>query len=409
MSSSQYAIAISDNRPFFETVLLHGLAKGIIDDAKVAAIGAEAPKGIVQIADAFGSKYLRPEIELARRRIVNLVSLYLAETSQGDLNVAAKLIRDNTFLTLSRGGSGLLKTLFAMPEYAMLGREQKGRVEDFLEFWSLKEKPLEYRQALAQRQSNALEIEAGFWFGEQLGITRSEMIEDDVDSSVVVRTALLLNAYGKEGDTVLNQIEFAQLLEKVRSKATAKKTASRKKATTVFEIPEKFKAIAERIQQAIVQQDLPQILDTNNALDKLVFELKDRYYILDHEIDDTSDYDALVAKEWTRVTKGKTDIDSLLTLFLCMCAGITPKTTITEAVAKTMVKKFRNQGFDTSIASDWIKSSAPHEKQESLLQDWDEFIFEAKNYLLDEWDENLTGAMRFLRESCHIEKAAKKA
>jgi hypothetical protein len=73
-----------------------------------------------------------PEIELARKRIVNLASLYLIETSKGDLELAARLIRDNTFLSLSRGGSGLLKALFAMPEYALLGRETKGKVEDFL-------------------------------------------------------------------------------------------------------------------------------------------------------------------------------------------------------------------------------------------------------------------------------------
>ncbi|MDO8702738.1 MAG: hypothetical protein Q7J77_09965, partial [Undibacterium sp.] len=63
MSDKQFDIALIDDRPFFETVLRYGVKQGIIDSAKLAAINLEAPKGVVQIADAFGSKYLRPEIE----------------------------------------------------------------------------------------------------------------------------------------------------------------------------------------------------------------------------------------------------------------------------------------------------------------------------------------------------------
>jgi hypothetical protein len=65
-----------------------------------------------------------------------------------------------------------------------------------------------------------------------------------------------------------------------------------------------------------------------------VFALKERYYLGDHEIEDTSEYDALVSKEWTRLTKGKTDVDSLMTLFLCISAGVPPKTTLTEKGCK---------------------------------------------------------------------------
>jgi hypothetical protein len=404
MSENLFDVALFENRPFFETALRYGVKQGLIDSEKIAAIESEAPKGMVQIADAFGSKYLRPEIEAARKRIVNLASLYLAQTSKGDLQLAAKLIRDNTFLTLSRGGSTLIKSLFAMPEYALLGREEKGRVEDFLEFWSLKENPLDYLNALEQRRINALEIEAGFWFGASLGLSRSLLQEGDVEAASVVRTAMLLQVCGKPGMSLMNQIEFATLLESIRVKKTSAKRAKPKTDFASEDMPEKFLAIAERIKQEVLTYDLPRIQDASLTLDRLVYELKDRYFIRDHEVEDTSDYDALVSKEWTRLTKGKTDIDSLLTLFLCITTGIAPKTSISEKTAKTLIKKIRNDGFQSELATAWIKTSAPHEKQEGLLEDWLDFTEEAINYLLDDWDTSGSGALRFLRENCHIEK-----
>ena len=404
MSDKQFDIALIDDRPFFETVLRYGVKQGIIDSAKLAAINLEAPKGMVQIADAFGSKYLRPEIEAARKRIVNLASLFLLQTSQGDLEAAAKFVRDNTFLTLSRGGSGLIKAMFAMPEYALLGREEKGRVEDFLEFWSLKESPADYRKALEQRQINELEIEAGFWFGSSLGLSRALLEDDDVEAVSVIRSAMLVQLLGQSELTFSNQIEFATLLASIRSKPVKSVKPGKGKASAI-DVPEKYRQIAERIQHEITAQDLPKIKDLSISLDKLVYELKERYFIRDHEVEDTSDYDALVSKEWTRLTKGKTDIDSLLTMFLCIAAGVVPKTSLPEKAAKTLVKKIRDQGFQPELAITWIQSCAPHEKQEGLLEDWNSFLEEADAYLLDDWDSGYSGALRFLRDNCHIEKA----
>ncbi|MBC3810950.1 hypothetical protein [Undibacterium aquatile] len=406
MTASVYDIALIDNRPFFESALRYGVQKAIIANSKIAAIEAEAPKGMVQIAEAFGSKYLRPEIELARKRIVNLASLYLIETSKGDLELAARLIRDNTFLSLSRGGSGLLKALFAMPEYALLGRETKGKVEDFLDAWSLKENPQEYRNALEHRQLNALEIQAGYWFGEWLGLTPSYLQDEDVEAVGVVRTALLAHMFGGPDATIENQIQFATLLESIRAMTPAKRNKALASAD-LSEVPPKFLPVVQRIIDEIKQHDLPVLQNKTTPLAQLVFALKERYYLGDHEIEDTSEYDALVSKEWTRLTKGKTDVDSLMTLFLCISAGVPPKTTLTEKAAKTIIKQFRNEGFNHALATAWIKESAPHEKQEGLLEDWNNFVEEANQYLLDDWDTYLTGAIRFLTMHCHIQKAGK--
>ncbi|MFZ6774745.1 hypothetical protein ACO0LB_18750 [Undibacterium sp. SXout7W] len=407
MSETQFDIALIDQRPFFESALRHGVQKAIISSTKIAAIEAEAPKGMVQIAEAFGSKYLRPEIESARKRIVNLVSLYLQQTSGGDLDIAAKLIRDNTFLSLSRGGSGLLKALFAMPEYALFGREAKGKTEDFLEAWSLKSDLNDYIQALEHRRSNALEIEAGFWFGEQMGLSSSYLQEEDAEAVSVIRTALLLELFGDDAAGLQNQVEFATLLAAIRKLSSARLTKCLA-SLDLSDVPEAYLEIVERIKEEITLQDLPRVKDKSIALDKLVFELKDRYYLRDHEIEDTSEYDALVSKEWSRLTKGKTDIDSLITLFICIAGGVAPKTSMTERAAKSLIKQFRQDGFAHEKATTWIQQSAPHEKQEGLLEDWTNFIEESQHYLMDDWDTTYSGAMRFLTANCHIQKTVKK-
>lgn len=421
---ASFELALGDHRPFFERALRHAVKQGVLDHNKLHVMETEAAKGMVQIAKTFGSEYLRPEIEAARKRIVNLVSLYLLETAQGDLDVAARMLRDNTLLTLSRGGSGLLKALFALPEYPMLGREQKGKVEDFLEIWSLKDKPVEYQNALKQRQQYALEIKAGFWFGEQIGAAASSLQEADVDAVAVIRSALLIRLSGQRKAMLVNQLEFAQLLAGLRDaadeSASSKKTTAKSKRKTpvsltdgkakslLEDVPQAYVELAQRVLQELLQQDMPKIQDQRISLDQLVYELKDRYFIRDYDLDDTSEYDALVSKEWAKITKGRTDIDSLLTLFLCLSAGLPGKTSLSERAAKSMLKKMRDEGLQADLASNWIKQHAPHEKQESLLEDWQEFMQEAPEYLLDDWDSSYSGALRFLREHCQITATSKK-
>ena len=119
------ALQLHDARPFFDKVLAHGVRRGIIDAERLATINADAPKGIVQIARYFGSEFLRPELEKARDRMVNMISLYLLETTGGDLDKAALSLRDNSLLSRSKGGSDMLKKLIAMPESSNFGIDRK--------------------------------------------------------------------------------------------------------------------------------------------------------------------------------------------------------------------------------------------------------------------------------------------
>ena len=154
--ASPASISLYDARPFFEKALQFGVQNGIIGPGKLDAICTEAPKGMVQIARYFGNEFLRPDIEKAKDRIVNLVSLYLESTSGGDLRLAAESLRDHSFLSRSKGGSDLLKALLALPEstsfHTDLGRDaqdERGPPKGLAE-WSLKSYA-DYQAELARR------------------------------------------------------------------------------------------------------------------------------------------------------------------------------------------------------------------------------------------------------------------
>jgi hypothetical protein len=328
------------------------------------------------------------------------------ETADGDLEKAARLIRDNTFLTLSRGGSTLLKELFALPEYPILGSFENGRVEDFLEFWSRKKTSKDYRNAKRQRKQNQLEIRLAKKIGTTLGLSASIFQEQHCEADALIRSAVLLSLQktstkNKAPLICFDQIGFAELLNKMRKKGAAQT------GTPEGEFSAEEQSLLTAMRQEILTHDLPKIIDEHIPLELLINQLKDRYFIRGLDLDDTASYDALVSKEWSKHTKGKSDIDAIFTLLLCISAKVTGKTSLTETAAKTLIKKIRKDGFYPELGSLFVKNNAPHEKQESLLEDWEEFCGQAELYLLDDWDHDLHLALRFLHENCYIEKPKK--
>lgn len=397
-------LATFDDSPFFEKALRFGVQQGVISQQKLDAIQLEAPKGMVQIATAFGSPYLRAEIELARQRIVNLVSLYLTDASQGDVEVAARLIRDHTFLTLSRGGSTLLKELFALPEYAVLGPMEQGRVEDFLEFWSRKTSYQDYQQIRQQRLQYQLEIQLAKKICGMLKLPSSTFHDQHCEADNLIRSALLMamkKSTAKKKLHCFDQIEFAELLDTLRKKGLSKTVQ------LDLQLSEDEQCILDHLKQDIITNDVPQITNKKIPLDNLVNQLKNRYFIRVHDIEDTANYDALVSKEWTKFTKGKHDIDAILTMLLCIAAKLPGKVSLTPTTAKSLVRKVRKEGFYPELASQFIQRHAPFEKQESLLEDWADFSEQAEVCLLDEDDGDFYGALHFLQENCYVEEVTK--
>ena len=188
------SISLYDSRPFFEKALQYGVQHGIIPAAKLEAIETEAPKGMVQIARYFGSEYLRPEIEQAKNRIVNLVSLYLEHSTGGNVQLAAESLRDNSFLSHSKAGSTLLKDLITLPQNSHFGMNERTEFTDehipLLAKWTLRTLP-EFQAELAKRQKVAAIVDAAIWLAEQLGFDEEQLEEAGMDAEAVIRTALL--------------------------------------------------------------------------------------------------------------------------------------------------------------------------------------------------------------------------
>ena len=109
MSIVTTSLAAFDGRPYFNKALRYGIEGEIITPGRLENLQEDFAKGIVQIANYFGTAHLRPELELAQHRMVRMISLYLEDASGGDLRVAACSMRDKTLLSHSKGGSEMLK------------------------------------------------------------------------------------------------------------------------------------------------------------------------------------------------------------------------------------------------------------------------------------------------------------
>ena len=131
MSDKHRNIDLVDKRPFFEKALAFGLKSRILDQEKCRAMIADAAKGTVQVAAFFGTSHLHTDLENARQRIVNLISLYLEHTFSGDLQKAAESLRDNTFLSHSRGGNEMLKALHGLPDSTVFGDTKGQGLKEF--------------------------------------------------------------------------------------------------------------------------------------------------------------------------------------------------------------------------------------------------------------------------------------
>jgi hypothetical protein len=406
------AIAGYDARAFFEKALAYGVQNGIIGEAQVDAIRLDGPKGIVQIADFFGTAFLRANLEEAKQRIVALASLFLEVSSDGDLTRAAMSLRDYTFLSHSRGGSDMLKKLHLMPKSTLFGDNESEPVKDFLAEYSLHGlRILEaYHQAQAERSEVANSLAAAAWFAEKMGMARSTLAVNSADERYlasaegVIRTALLLRL--SKDASCPNRADFARLVMVLRSKGVPAR-ALKALAAPDAEVPPAYRKLEQDIAKQIVQYDLPKIADQTIALDELLNMLEPRYFLRATGLDEISEYDAMVSAEWHKVMKGKTEADARLTVFLCLAAGVAPKPSISETVARSILRTIRSQGIDSKAVLKFINDCAPFDMKESLIELWqDEFVPDAEVALFDlRNDAKGAAALKFLKENCHVMQA----
>ena len=409
MSTPASAVSHFDARPFFEKALRHGVQTGIIAPARLETMGQEAAKGMVQIARYFGTEYLRPELEQARARIVNMVSLYLEDSTGGDLDQAAHALREHTLLSRSKGGSEMLKALLTMPDHTHFGMTESGVFTDdhipLLAKWSLRSLA-DYRAELAQRSEIEERMEAAYWFAQKLGTARRELKDAQTDAEALIRTGLVMLGAGRS--QLPNWGQFESAIDLLRKRSAAGKPVG---LALPEGLPPRFKPLVSGMLKSLIADDLPKILDPEVKPRKLFLQSMNfmgRYYWLDDEVEDISNFDRAVSDQWVKLTQRHTDDSSLITLFLCITAGVARKTILTESAAAALVRKIRKSGLHPELASEFIREYAPHENHDDYQRLWANFIEETRRDLLDERDTKLVEAMNALKLHCNVVQSEKK-
>lgn len=415
-------VSLYDARPFFEKALVHGTKNGTIPPEKIAAMHADAPKGIVQIARYFGSEFLRPELEKAKDRMVNLVSLHLEHSTGGDLQQAAELLRDHSFLSRSKAGADMLKALIAMPQNSHFGMNGYGGFTNNdipnLAKWALR--PLaDYQQQLALRSQVALVMEAAMWLAEALGQAPSDLEASGADAEAVIRTALLC-AHLKLSkmpdwpafEKAILALRKPRVASKTAKTAAAKTTAGKTTATTATgptialpkQLPARFKPVVEPLCASVVA-DLPKLLDVGLPVAKLFHQTPafvGRYHWTEDMVMDVDHFDRAVSSAWQKATAGHQDDGSLLTLFLCVAAGSKPKTLLTERSAVALLRKIRQSGLKPELAVAYIRDHAPEQHKPDYTTLWAHFMEEAQPTLLSDHAGAPKDALALLRRDCHV-------
>ena len=401
------AVALFDERPFFEKALQHGVRHGIIAPDKLAAMCQEAPKGMVQIARYFGTEYLRPDLEMARARLVNLVSLYLEHSSGGDLDLAAQALRDHSLLSRSKGGSDMLKALIAMPQSSHFGMQEHGVFEDkhipLLAKWSLRSLP-EYQTERAARSHATTLVDAAVWMAALLGLDADDLEDAGKDAEAVVRTALLVRACRRSA--MPDWAGFEKMVLGLRKKYArpADGQAVQVPLALPRDLPAEFVDAVQSVQASVVQ-DLPRILDAALGVRKLFDQTPaflGRYFWTEDAMADLDHFERSNSALWEKATQGHSDDSSLLTLFLRIATQGQHATLLTEKTAASLVRKIRKSGLDAELPRQFIAQHAPVALRSDYLHLWNVFIADAEPVLLSDRVQATEDALALLRRECNI-------
>ncbi|MFI5444359.1 hypothetical protein [Polaromonas sp. UC242_47] len=409
------SVSLYDARPFFEKALQYGVLHGLLDPQKLDAMCTEAPKGMVQIARYFGSEFLRPELEKARDRMVNLVSLYLESSCEGDLRQAAESLRDHSLLSRSKGGSDMLKALIAMPQNSHFGmNERRGFRDDHIPLlakWSLRSLA-DYQAELAKREQVAQVIDAAIWLADQLGLEADDLEEAGKDAEAVIRTALLMLATGRS--EMPDWISFEKTVTALRKKNALAPAAGKTKAKAPVltmalpaQLPARLRAAVEVVRQSVIA-DIPKILDPALPARQLFDRspaFMGRYFWVEDGLNEVDHHDRQTSAAWHKATGGNSDDGSLLTLFLCVATASPLKTLLTEKGAASLVRKIQKSGMQPELAQQYILEHAPAQHQDGYLRLWDDFVDEAQQTLQSDAVHALQDAVALLRRECHVKSS----
>jgi len=169
-------------------------------------------------------------------------------------------------------------------------------------------------------------------------------------------------------------------------------------------LPTELKPAVEQIRQS-VEADLPKILDAKLTPQKLFNQTPafvGRYFWVEDGLAEVDHFDRQTSAAWAKATDGHTDDSSLLTLFLCIAAGSTGKTLLTEKSATALIRKIRKSGVEPTRATEFIHANAPAQHVDGYIAMWASFMDEAQDTLQSDHDYKLHDALALLRRECNV-------
>ena len=401
------AIALFDRRPFFEKALQHGNQHGIIPAQRLASMCQEAPKGMVQIARYFGTEYLRPDLEIAKTRMVNLVSLYLEETCAGDLDLAAQALRDHSLLSRSKGGSDMLKALIAMPQNTHFGMQDGTGFRDehipLLAKWSLRSLA-DYQAEKSRRMQVSELVGAATWLAGKLDMDADELVQAGVDAEAIIRTALLaqLGRHRALPDWPTFESWVLTLRKKQLRPSAGKELKSAVNSPT--DLPSQYLGVVEPIRQGVVA-DLAKMRDPALPVRRLFTQTPafvGRYFWREDALAEVDHFERRNSAAWDKATGGHLDDSSLLTLFLRIAACSSHATLLTKATATSLVRKIQKSGLDQELPRVFIRQHAPAALRDDYLRLWDSFAEEAEPALRSDLRHAAQDALALLCRECNV-------
>ncbi len=409
MLTTSTTIANVDSRPFFEQALLFGIEHNIITEARLQSIISEGATGSVQIAHYFGTAHLRTDLENAKTRMVNLISLYLQDFTESDLQSAAISLRDKTLLAHSKGGSDMLRRLHGLPEDTLIGFADIPDSEKYF----LNDKSLssamslaEFRLELKSRNESKLKISYALWLAKHLGTTDQQSLAAEPAESIINSAMLVLLMPHKK----------AQLRSQLPSQTEVVKlvTADRKKPikldltgfnALLASAPREFHKLGQLELLRFLADYPSKIRDFSRPIEQL---MHDGFFYLaySHDPDDQKEYEKLVAKEWYKLTKGEDDDSLFLTILLLVATGCAPKPSMLLKDAKAVISAYRTTGFNTPAALKFIDEHAPHTMCEDLKVLLKELESDCKVYLADDDknmpDQYMARALKHIKSMCKV-------
>ncbi|MFM2434125.1 MAG: hypothetical protein RL063_104 [Pseudomonadota bacterium] len=408
MSSTQQSLSAYENGPYLEKALRYAVQHQVLNQEGLTAIINDASTGSVQIAEYFGhSAHLRQHLEDAKNKMVRLVSLYLEHTCDGDLFQAAQLLKDKPFRALSRGGSQMLKTLYALPEDSYFGSPRLESEAEFLKKQLTKGVTVaKYREHLKDGTLTKLKLNFATWLLKQMGANISAFSELHAPVEHVIRTCILSLAYGakkavSKGAHFPDESALLEIFTAIRKEwAFIGDVTSTKKFLS--DIPAEFNEYGLQTLASIEADDIPKIVNASIPLQATFDQLKvSQYFFLYNPMDAVSKFDQMQADEWFTMTGGNEEDAVLLTLLLCSAAGMKPKPSLKASEAKKAVLAIRTHGFLEEEVLNLI-DQAPHDEIDQLTALWQDFIDEANPYFQDKSDDKLVQVLSFLAHHCQI-------